>query len=60
MLNRPQEIREKSGMSRAAFCRKYGMPIRTMEEWEAGRRVPPDYIMDWLERIVMEDLSKND
>ena len=57
-MNRPQEIRQVSGLNRAEFCRIYGMPIRTMEEWEAGRRIPPEYILDWLERIVKEDKKK--
>lgn len=58
MANRAKEIREISGLSRAAFCRKYGMPVRTMEDWEAGKRIPPEYILDWLERLVKEDIEK--
>lgn len=58
MANRAKEIREISGLSRAAFCRKYGMPVRTMEDWEAGKRIPPEYILDWLERLVREDIEK--
>ena len=49
------DIRELSGLSRAAFCRKYNIPIRTMEEWEAGRRVPPQYVLEWLKRLVEID-----
>ena len=44
----PQEqiryIRESTGLSRIDFCKKYGIPLRTMEEWESGRRTPPEYI----------------
>ena len=44
----PQEqirsIRESTGLSRIAFCKKYDIPLRTMEEWESGRRTPPEYI----------------
>lgn len=52
------EIREMSGLSRAAFCRKYNLPIRTMEEWEAGRRTPPEYVLEWLKRLVEIDMKK--
>ena len=39
-----QSIREMTGLSRAEFCRRYGISLRTMEEWESGRRNPPDYL----------------
>lgn len=39
------DIRAAAGLSRAAFSREYGIPIRTIEDWEAGRRVPPDYLV---------------
>ena len=37
-------IRKTTGLSRIDFCKKYNIPLRTMEEWEAGRRTPPEYI----------------
>lgn len=59
-MNKEQikDIRESSGMSRAAFCRKYKIPIRTMEDWEAGKRIPPEYVMEWLQRLVEIDAKK--
>lgn len=38
-----KKIREKYGYSRAAFSRLSGVPVRTMEDWDAGRRKMPDY-----------------
>lgn len=26
------------------FAEHFGIPLRTVEEWEAGRRKPPEYI----------------
>ena len=57
-MNKAKEIRELSGLSRAAFCRQYGIPARTMEDWEAGKRIPPDYVLAWLERLVRLDFNK--
>lgn len=37
-------IRSLSGMSRAEFDRKYSIPIRTMEDWESGKRRAPEYV----------------
>ena len=33
-----RELRESTGMSRAAFAKEFGIPYRTLEDWEAGRR----------------------
>ena len=49
------EIREILGISRAAFSRRYNIPIRTLEDWDAGRKNPPEYVLEMLERIVRED-----
>ena len=52
-------IRELSGLSRAAFSRKYHIPIRTIEDWDSGKNKPPEYVMELLERVVKEDMKDN-
>ena len=54
-MNKSEEIRAILGISRSAFSRKYNIPLRTLEDWDAGKKTPPDYVMDMLERIVRED-----
>ena len=54
-----REIREKTGLSQAKFGERYGIPTRTIEEWEAGRRTPPAYVLSLLERAVEEDYEKD-
>lgn len=39
-----KELRESAGMSRKEFSEHTGIPVRTLEDWEAGRRTPPEYI----------------
>ncbi|MCR5544617.1 MAG: helix-turn-helix domain-containing protein [Eubacterium sp.] len=39
-----KELRESTGMSRKEFSELTGIPVRTLEDWEAGRRTPPEYI----------------
>lgn len=40
-----RERREKIlGISRAEMHRQYGIPLRTLEDWEAGKYKPADYI----------------
>ena len=57
MMNEITKIREKTGMSRAAFCRMYDIPIRTCENWESGVRIPPEYVVKLLRRAVEEDFK---
>ncbi len=54
-MERSEEIRKILGISRAAFSRKYNIPLRTLEDWDAGKKNPPEYVMDLLERAVRED-----
>jgi len=40
-----KKIREDLGMNRTVFSHYIGVPLRTLEEWEAGRRTMPDYVL---------------
>lgn len=44
IANRIKKLRESIGMNRRQFSEYTGIPIRTLEDWEAGRRTPPEYI----------------
>ena len=37
-------LREAAGFNRRDFSQHTGIPLRTLEDWEAGRRTPPEYI----------------
>ncbi len=60
MRMRSHDIREMTGLSRAEFSRRYGIPPRTLENWDAGVTVPPKYVLDLLERVVKTDLEKTE
>lgn len=53
------EIRKILGISRAEFSRKYGIPIRTLENWDAGTRQPPEWLLKLLERVAREDAKES-
>ena len=40
-----KRIREDLGMNRTEFSLYMEIPLRTLEEWEAGRRKMPDYVL---------------
>lgn len=50
-----ERIRKILNISRAEFSRRYHIPVRTLEEWDAGRATPPVYVVELLERAVRED-----
>ena len=43
-IHKLKKMREDLGMNRTEFSRYVGIPLRTLEEWEAGRRQMPDYV----------------
>ena len=43
-----KELREKMKMNRREFCEYYGIPYRTVTDWEAGKRSMPDYVLRLL------------
>lgn len=50
-----QRIRKAAGWSRPKMVERVGVPLRTIEDWEAGRRTPPDYIQRLvLDRLLLE------
>jgi DNA-binding transcriptional regulator YiaG len=54
-----KSLRESTGMTRKAFSDHTGIPVRTLEDWEAGRRTPPEYIPRLLEyQLKYEELIK--
>ena len=52
------KIRTLSGLTPQAFSEKYGIPKRSIENWEGGKRNPPEYVVNLLERVVKEDIKK--
>lgn len=47
--------KEAAGMKRPEFSKKYGIPVRTLEDWDAGKTKAPDYVINLLARAVYED-----
>lgn len=45
-------IRASVGLNRKAFSEYLGIPLRNLEEWEAGRRKMPEYLLRMLTYYV--------
>lgn len=48
-----KKAREKLGISRAQMSRIFEIPIRTLEDWESGKRIPTH----WAEKLIIEKLE---
>ena len=44
-----KELRTTAKMTQKAFSDYFGIPKRTIEDWESGRRKPPQYVVDLIE-----------
>lgn len=54
-----KELREGTGMTRKEFSEHTGIPVRTLEDWEAARRTPPEYIPRLVEyQLKYEELLR--
>ena len=55
---RIKALRESTGMNRKEFCEYFGIPYRTVTEWERGTRKMPDYVLRLLAyKIKMDNLT---
>lgn len=46
-----KEFRQSTGLSQNKFAEHFGIPVRTLQEWEQDRQNPPPYLLDLLKRI---------
>ena len=53
-----KEMREMLGDTQESFAIRYGIPKRTIENWEENKSKPPDYVVRLLERCVKQDCNK--
>lgn len=51
-----RELRKQLGDTQTAFAERYNIPFRTIQNWEAGVRTPPEYLLQLLESRVHEDV----
>lgn len=49
-----RKLRTEAGLSMAKMSELTEIPIRTIEDWERGKRTPPSYV----QKFVIEDLTK--
>lgn len=54
-----KKARKATGLSQSAFARHLEIPIRTLQQWEQGRRNLPDYVLKLiLFKLETDGLTK--
>ena len=49
-----KEARQAAGLSQQGVTDTLGIPRRTLQDWETGKRTPPG----WAEALVIEKLER--
>lgn len=52
-MNKIKQLRECTGLSQSKFASLFGIPIKTIQNWEIGKRKPPEYIVRMMEEILI-------
>lgn len=49
---RIKQLRKSTGLSQTKFGELFGIPMRTIQNWETGEREPAEYIVNMMEIIA--------
>lgn len=50
-----KEICEKYGLPQTVLAKRFGFPLRTVQDWHAGRRTPPGYVVAMMIELLDYD-----
>lgn len=55
------EIRNKTGLNRKEFAEAFGIPYRTITDWELGTRIMPEYVLRLIAyRVALDPTLKGE
>lgn len=58
-MNTIKELRIATGMTQKVFSEYFGIPKRTIENWEGGQRECPPYLLELMKyKLEKEGLIK--
>lgn len=61
LSERIRELRRETGLSQSKFSAKFGIPVRTLQQWEQGISAPPGYVVRMMAYIMrMEKKEENE
>jgi putative transcriptional regulator len=48
-----RDLRKSTGLSQSKFAAHFGIPVRTLQQWEQGQSTPPEYIPRMMTYILL-------
>ena len=54
-MNEIREARQKAGITQKRAAEICGVPLRTYQDWEYGKRNPPEYVKVMIINKLMEE-----
>lgn len=56
-----KDLRSQTGLSQIKFAEKFEIPVKSLQNWEAERTVPPPYVIFMIKSILaLEGSEKNE
>ena len=52
-----RDILDQTGMTQTALAERFGIPLRTVQNWCGGQRSAPDYVLSMITEILLPDLK---
>lgn len=47
-----KQLCDEYGIGQTELSRKYDIPLRSIQDWFAGRRTPPSYVVKMLDELL--------
>lgn len=55
-----KDIRQTTGLSQSKFAKHFGIPVRTLQQWEQGKSSPPKYVANMIAYILKLESKLNE
>lgn len=52
------ELCARYRLSQTALAKRFSIPLRTVQDWHAGRRTPPEYVVAMMTELLDIDATK--
>jgi DNA-binding transcriptional regulator YiaG len=55
-----KEICQKYGLNQTQLAKRFGIPLRTVQNWHEGKREPAPYLIPMIEEILTADRDRKE
>lgn len=55
-----RELCNHYNYTQTTLAKRFGIPLRSVQDWHAGRRTPPDYVVHMMEELLQYDKERNE